>query len=571
MATATTDSSPGAWLARQASGRLRTTLAVFAAAEALLVLLQAGFIAALCHRVIVDGQAPGVELTGALLATLLIRAAVIAGRGWVAADASARIRVDLRRRVLDALRRAGPVGAPPTGRVMAAFDDQVEKLDPFYARFLPQQFGAAVIPLAILVAVFVVDWIAGVFLLFSAPLIPVFMVLIGWGAETRARQQVDALGRLGGWFMDRLRGAATLRRFGAEVETALAVEQRTDELRRASMSVLRLAFLSSAVLEFFASVAIAAVAIYIGMGLLGFLTFGPAGDLTLASGLFVLLLAPEYFAPLRALSQGWHDRADARAAVDELDRLLRLPARNVADSEKTASSAGSRRCAASACSVRIRGLRFAHAGRSVLFDGLDFDLAAGERAMLVGPSGGGKSTLIDLLAGFLSPTAGRIELDGTSVRHWADTERAAHVAWLGQRPTLFAGSLYDNIALGWREADRTDVEAIAETAGVMSFARTLPGGLDVAVGEGGHRLSGGQLQRVALARALLRPRGLILLDEPTAHLDPEGEADVLDALERLLAVRPATVLVASHRAGVLRHADRVFRVDDGRLNEEPTG
>lgn len=577
---ATTDAPTGAWLNEQAPGWLRPSMIGLALAEAALILGQAGAIAAVVHEVVVAKRTPEWLLAGGLLAVLLLRAALIGVRGALAADASAGIRIGLRRRLLESLLRSGPAQAPPTGRVLAAFDDQIEKLDAFYARFLPQQFAAAIVPIVLVAAVLAVDWVAGLFLLLSAPLIPAFMVLVGWGAESRARAQVEALGRLGGWFLDRLRGAATLKRFDAERATQDQVDERTDALRRASMRVLQLAFLSSAVLEFFASVAIAAIAIYVGMGLLGFLDFGPAADLTLAGGLFVLLLAPEFFAPLRALSQGWHDRADARAAVAEVARMIGSdspvapPAdRSSAPGPEARPSPATRgsRTAARAASVRIRAVSFAHPGRPMLFEGLDLDVARGERIVLTGPSGGGKSTLIDLLAGFLHPASGRIEIDGKDCAPWSELERSAHVAWLGQRPTLFPGTLYDNIALGCADASRNEVEAIAESAGVMEFAGRLPDGLDSAVGDRAERLSGGQLQRVALARALLRPRPVLLLDEPTAHLDRHGEQRVLDALSMLLEARDATVIAASHRAGLIDRADRVLRVEQGRVVEAQAG
>ena len=397
-------------------------------------------------------------------------------------------------------------------------------------------------------------------LLLTAPLIPMFMVIIGIGAERQSREQFRSLARLGGWFLDQVHGAATIRLFRAEARVGDQVRTRTHALRKQTMRVLRLAFLSSAVLEFFSAVAIATLAIYIGLGLLGFLTFGPAPALTLQSGLFLLLLAPEFFQPLRALSQGWHDRADATAAAGEIRALLELPpARPSADATFDPPAPGQ-------CRIELRAVEFAYPGHAPLFRGLDFEVLAGERVVLVGPSGGGKSSLISLLAGFAEPSAGAVLLDGQPLTRFGDAALRAHVAWLGQHAVLFAGTIAENIALGWDRATRAQIESIAQRARVMEFARRLPDGLDSPVGENGYGLSGGQIQRVALARALLRPRPLILLDEPTASLDPASEALVLEALGDLLAERSATVICASHRAATMAWADRVVTLEGGKLS-----
>lgn len=565
MADTSTDGAvaidAGAWLKQREPGWLTPGLTGMALTEAALIVAQAWLIAQVAAGVFIDDLAldPLMPSLYALLAVLLLRAVLTGARPFLAARASVGIRRDLRAELLDAIARSGPVRMGSVGALLPAFDEQVEALDGYYSRFVPQRLAASIVPLVLLGFVFAHDWVAGLLLLFAAPLIPLFMALVGMGAEQLARAQFRSMARLGGWFLDRIQGAATLRLFGAEAAATREVATRTDELRKETMRVLRLAFLSSATLEFFSSVAIASVAIYIGLGLVGSLSFGPASELTLASGLFVLLLAPEFFQPLRSLSQGWHDKADARAAVSEARAIIdRPPARPDADENFVPA-------APRACRVSVRGLGFGYPERGRLFDGLDLDIEPGQRVALVGASGCGKSTLISLLAGFLHPEDGTLLLDGRPLTRFAQPALTAHVAWLGQRPRLLPGTIAENIALGSQKADRAAIERIAEGARVLEFAERLPDGLDTRVGEGGAGLSGGQAQRVALARALLEPKPLVLLDEPTAALDPAAESEVLQALGDLLAERRSTVLLATHRTAAVAWTQRIVEMRDGRI------
>lgn len=550
-----------AWLNRQAPNWLVPGTTLLSLVDAGIVIAQAWLIAVLAVGAFIEQQPPASLMSSMwlLLAVLVLRALSGGVRQLLAGRASARVRRDVRGRLLGRFETTGPARLPPDGEVIAAFDEQVEAFDAFYSRFVPQRISATVVPPVILLFAFSTDWLAGLLLLLTAPLIPFFMILIGIGAEKLAREQFRSMARLGGWFLDQVQGAATIRLFRAEDRARRQVERRTHALRRETMRVLRLAFLSSAVLEFFSAVAIASLAIYIGLGLLGYLTFGPAPDLTLQSGLFVLLLAPEFFQPLRALSQGWHDRADASAAAGEVRRLLALPP------ARPRAEPGFAPEAPRQCTVELRGLSFAHPGRELLLHELDLEIEAGLKIVLVGPSGSGKSSLISLLAGFAEPSSGEILLDGQPLGRLSDAALRDHVAWLGQRPVLFAGTIAENIALGWDSATREQIERIADQSGVGEFAARLPDGLDSPVGENGYGLSGGQAQRVALARAMIRPRPLVLLDEPTASLDGESESMVLQALESLLTDRSATVICAAHRAATMAWADRILSIDQGRL------
>jgi ATP-binding cassette subfamily C protein CydD len=557
--------APGAWLSGQVPGWYRPSLTALALVETAAIAAAGWQLASVASAVFAEARAAA-TLNAAmlwLLAALVLRAAVAGFRRWVIAEVSIEVRQRIRREVLEAVAAADPRSGPSSGEMVPLIDEQVETLDRYFAGDVPLRINALVVPLCILVLVFANDWLAGLLLALSAPLIPLFMALVGMGAEQAAREQQGRLSALSGWFLDRIRGAATLRLFRAEQRTLEDVQRRTEELRGSTMKVLRLAFLSSAVMEFFAAIAIATVAIYVGLGLFGAIHFGPADQLTLQSGLFILLLAPEFFQPLRALSQAWHDRSDARAASAAiLDALALPPAR-------PAARTGLDRKPGRSAAIELRGVGFGYPGRAPLFGDLNLEIASGERVVLVGPSGGGKSTLIALLAGFIEPQNGDIRIDGTRLASLTARARAAHVAWLGQQPWLFRASISENIRFGAPDADPARLHDIAETAGILQFSRALPDGLASAVGEGGHGLSGGQAQRVALARALLRPKPLILLDEPTASLDPDSESDVLEALSRLLETSSATVVCASHRPGLIQWADRVLEVEGGRVRERP--
>jgi ATP-binding cassette subfamily C protein CydD len=521
------------------------------------VLAQAWLLAWLLSAAIVDGAAPATlapPLAGLLIAFNL-RALIGGARGTLAARASGTVRQALRGDLFTRMVDAGPLlkGRRGTGALSTVLIEQVETLDPFYARFMPQMITVRVVPVVILVAVTWADWLAGLLLLLSAPLIPGFMILIGWGAEQVSREQQAALARLGGIFFDRLRGLDVLRRFGAEQREARRIADFSEDFRARTMQVLRVAFLSSAVLEFFSSVAIAMLAIYIGFGLLGFVTLGPAEHLTLFSGLFVLLLAPEFYNPLRTLAQAWHDRAGALAAARSIREVLAVPA---ARPEPAAPAA---RVPQGACAVRVQGVELALPGRPALFQGLSLVAAAAEKLVIYGPSGCGKSTLLGIIGGFLAPDAGAVDYDEVPVAALTRRQLSALRGYLGQQPFLFAGSIRDNITLGQSVDDAAMARAVA-LAGLESFLATLPGGLDTPLGQDGLGVSGGQARRIALARVLLRPRPLLLLDEPTASLDAATEQRFWADLDRALAVQPMTVICASHSPLALAWGDRAVQI-----------
>jgi ATP-binding cassette subfamily C protein CydD len=558
----------GRWLNRLAAADrplLATVLGLPLLAGALLV-AQAMVLARLLHQAIVEGAATATLLPQlAVLATILVIRIALGGLGEVAAvhfgeAIKARLRAAL---VADLLRRPPTwTAAKSSGALSSTVLEQVEALDGYFTRYLPAMVQAAILPIGFAAIAFSVDWIVGLLFLISAPLIPVFMALAGWGAEAASRSQAAALNRLSGRFADRLRGLVTLKLFGQDAAETARVRLASEELRVRTMRVMRIAFLSSAVLEFFAALGVAGVALYVGLTFLDLVNVHGT-ELTLAAGMFLLLMAPEVYQPLRLLAAHYHDRASARAAVAEIERELDVLPEAVTPAAVAAVAAGA---AAGAATLELRSVTLADpTGRPVLA-AAELRLEPGVRIAILGASGIGKSTLLEAVAG-LRGFSGEIRIDGWELADIAEPELRRRVAMLGQRPRLFAGSIADNIRLGRRDADHASVRQAAQLARVTDFADALPEGLATPLGEDGLGLSGGEIQRIALARIYLRDPGLVLLDEPTAHLDTATEALVLDGLAAFADGR--TLVVATHSRAVAARMDKVFRIAGGRLLPAP--
>ena len=541
-------------LGRDAALPLRgaSTCAVLAGA---LLVPQAALIALCIQRVFVAGESVAAQSPwlAALLAVLVARALLAwAGRRW-ADQAVERIRIALRARLARAVVSRGPAWtrSQQSGALAEHLGTHVDAVEGYYGGFVPVRAEVVGVPLAILLAVFLVDRTVGLILLLTMPLVPVFMMLVGWGAEAASRRQLQALARMGGHFADRLRGLGLIRVYGRGEAELQGIRAAAEELRVRSLRVLRIAFLSSAVLEFFASLSVAMIALYLGLSYLGMLDLRSA-PLTLGAGVFCLLLAPEFYAPLRRLATHYHDRAGARAAMDELATLLDTP-------EHSSSEPIPPLNAPLAPLVVARGVTVRHVGatRDAL-QAADIALHRGQRVALVGPSGGGKSTLLDVLADLMPPTAGELIRTG-----------GQRIGYAPQRPFLFAGSLRDNLRMARPEAGDEELRAAAEAAQVLRFADRLPDGLDTVIGERGFGLSGGEARRVALARVFLRSPDLLLLDEPTAFLDPDTEAAVLQAIVRFAEGR--CVVMATHSAAAMAAMTTVWHMRDGRLSTTEDG
>ena len=530
---------------------------------------------------------------------------VVAGllRAWLDAWSSTRMfesaRSHLtlwRERAITSLSARSPLDRSRlhAGTAASVLAEQAEAILPWLTRYHGAMWRVRLMPLVILLPVAWYSWAAATVLITAAPLIPLFMVLVGWRARAASEAQWLQMSSMNAFLLDRLRGLPTLRALGSVQATARRLRASAEDLRQRTMKVLRIAFLSSAVLELFSALGVAMVAAYVGFHLLGYLEFGAwGGRLTLGEGLFILLLAPSFFEPLRELAAVWHDRAAGVAAMDALERLTgnglplldEAPAVRPADTEEPAMdplpSARHDRPASDAVKpasvkaasvkpasvdpastprpapgVRLTDLAFAFPGETPVFQGFSLEVRPGEHMALVGGSGTGKTVLMSLLAGLLVPRSGRIEIDGQTLA--SDTVRPLRerMAWMGQRAHVFAAPVRDNIALGRPSVDDERVRQAITTARLDTVAQAHPG---ISLGEGGTGLSGGEAARLALARLMAAPEAdLLLADEPTAHLDSETADQVAESLVTL--ARGRTLIVATHDPRLAARMNRIVQL-----------
>jgi ATP-binding cassette subfamily C protein CydD len=485
----------------------------------------------------------------------ILRAALDAAGGRLAFQAARRELTAHRSAATAALALRSPLDSarPASGLAASMLGEQAEAIVPYFQRFRPARLKASVVPLVMFVCILPISWVAAVILALCAPLIPIFMALIGWRAKAASEKQLAETGGINAFLLDRLRGLATIRALGAVDATALRLRGDAESLRVRTMAVLRIAFLSSAVLEFFSALGVAAMAVYVGFSLLGSIDIGTwDGRLTLTQGLFILLLAPAFFEPLRELSAVWHDRAAGEAALAAL--------KDLASSQQTIlGGSDAKPCISTGpASVEIQGLVFRHgAERRAVVDHFDLSVAPGEHIALWGASGSGKTTILSLIAGLAPNEAGVIRVGGVPLRDDTADGLRRRMAWIGQSPRVFAGSVIGNIALG-----RTGIDghAVANALRNVALGEVFTAERVAAVGEGGLGLSGGEALRLALARMMVGEHAdIILADEPTAHLDAQTAAAVTDAL--LALAKGRVLIVATHDPVLAGRLGRVVRLD----------
>ena len=524
----------------------------------------------------------------AIVAAAALRATAVWAQEVVAHRFSASIRRAVRDRLLRHVLALGPrfASGERAGELANTLLGGVDALDPYLAQYLPQARLAVLVPLLVWTAVLRVDPLSALVLLLTFPLVPLFMWLVAGAAEVRARRQWVTLSRLAARFLDAVQGLATLKAFGRAEDEADTIARASERHREVTMGVLRVAFASAFALEALATLGTAVVAVQVGLRLL----YARVG---FREALFVLVLAPEFYRPLRALGTAFHAGMAGKEAAARVVEVLDMPGPLAApgvefqDPERTAN--GRQEGAASQGGVRAGGrvgtrhlevptrsvsiafeeVRFAHdAGSLPALDGFSLALPAGATVALVGPSGAGKTTVAHLLLRFLEPSGGCITVDGAPLGDLVPEEWRSRVAWVPQRPRLFRGTIRENVALALPGAPEAALAEAAARSRLEAVVRALPRGWDTPVGEGGERLSGGEAQRVALARAFLKDAPVLVLDEPTAHLDPESEFAVVEAVAELR--RGRTVLLIAHRLATVAASDRIALVARGRVVEQGT-
>ncbi|MDI9832412.1 thiol reductant ABC exporter subunit CydD [Streptomyces sp. KAU_LT] len=509
-----------------------------------LVIAQAMLIAEIVVGAFQDGlSASDLRTPLALLVAVAVGRAVVAWLTELAAHrASAAVKSELRGRLLERAAELGPgrLGGQRTGALVALATRGVDALDDYFSRYLPQLGLAVVVPVAVLARIVTEDWVSAAIIVGTLPLIPVFMMLIGWATQSRMDRQWQLLSRLSGHFLDVVAGLPTLKVFGRAKAQAESIRRITGEYRRATMRTLRIAFISSFALELLSTLSVALVAVSIGMRLVH-------GEMSLYDGLVVLVLAPEAYLPLRQVGTQYHAAAEGLSAAEEIFEVLETPAPATGGAEVPPGA------------VTFDGVRVRYPGRSAdAVSGASFTIEPGETVALVGPSGAGKSTLLNVLLGFVRPTEGRVLVGGADLTGLDPAQWHARIAWVPQRPHLYAGTVAENVRLARPDADDDAVRQALRDAGALEFVDALPQGAATPLGEDGAGLSAGQRQRLALARAFLADRPVLLLDEPTAALDGATEAEVVEAVRRLAVGR--TVLLVVHRPALLGVADRVVRL-----------
>lgn len=487
-------------------------------------------------------------------------------------EAAIRMKENLRERFLNQLLGLGPVytRGERAGELLNTAVEGIEALDEYFSRYIPQLALAVFIPLLIMGFVFPKDYTSGIILLLTGPLIPFFMILIRNLAEKRSLKQWQSMSRMSAHFLDMLQGLTTLKVFGRSKDQAKVIGRVSEAFRKATMGVLKIAFLSAFVLEFMAMISTALIAVTLGLRLVN-------GTIAYSEALFLLILAPEFYLPLRTLGSQFHARLSGENAAKRIFEVLELEREISCHKEEAGANGKEQRKRAQIKSqddaknkesflfFEHVNLRYEQDSETVLND-LSFEVSSGERIALVGPSGAGKSSILQILLRFIEPTRGEVLVNGASLCRIPGDLWREEISYVSQKPYLFAGSILDNLRFGRTSASIEEVMEASQQALAHEFILELPRGYGTLIGEGGARLSGGQAQHLAIARAFLKDSQLLLLDEVTSGLDAESERGMISALEKLCKGR--TVIFTTHRMNTVLQADRIIVLDQGGILEQ---
>ncbi|OOF36375.1 heme ABC transporter permease/ATP-binding protein CydD [Rodentibacter heidelbergensis] len=532
-----------------------------ATVSSLILVIQTYCLALLLDKLIMQ-NVPSGELIPyfiGLVLCFMLRAIILWAREKVGFESGRQLRRHIRQKILDKIHLVGPatINQKPAGSWASIMLEQVENLHNFYARFLPQERLSVIVPIVILIAVFPLNWAAGLILMLTAPLVPLFMILVGIAAADSNQKNMATLSRLSAQFLDRLRGLETLRLFNRTLEQTQHIKKTTEDFRETTMDVLKIAFLSSAVLEFFTSISIALMAVYFGFSYLGQIEFGTYHtSLTLFTGFFCLILAPEFYQPLRDLGTYYHDRAAGIGAADAIVDFLETDYLTTHQQDKSIPTE-------SAVEIRAKNLVVLSTQGIPLTKPLSFHIPANHNVALVGQSGAGKTSLMNVLLGFL-PYEGSLKINGQELRESNLTQWRKNIAWVGQNPLLLQGTIKENLLLGNIQANDEEIDHALQLAQAKTFTDKL--GLNYEIKDGGLGISVGQAQRLAITRALLRKGKLLLLDEPTASLDAQSENLVLQALNDISCYQ--TTLMITHRIEDLKQCDQIFVMQKGEILQQ---
>ncbi|HHE3575564.1 heme ABC transporter permease/ATP-binding protein CydD [Pasteurella multocida] len=550
------------WSQQKPIRRLLNLNIMLASVSSVILVINTYFLANLLHHLIMLNTARH-ELLPSFIGLVIgfaLRAIILWVREQIGFKCGRILRNILRQKLLDKIHQVGPatINNKPAGSWATIMLEQVENLHNYYARYLPQQALSAIVPVVILIAIFPLNWAAGLVLMITAPLIPIFMILVGIAAADSSQKNMATLAKLSGQFLDRLRGLETLRLFNCTEEQTQHIEKNTEDFRETTMDVLKMAFLSSAVLEFFTSISIALMAVYFGFSYLGELNFGTYdAPLTLFVGFFCLILAPEFYQPLRDLGTYYHDRAAGIGAADVIVDFLEA-------NHTTAQSAAQQNPhIESTVEICAENLVILSPQGKPLTQALNFSLLAGSHTAIVGQSGAGKTSLFNAILGFLA-YQGSLKINDVELKEMNITQWRKHIAWVGQNPLLLQGSIKENLLLGDIEATDAQIDQALCLAQAKEFTDKL--GLNSEIKDGGLGVSVGQAQRLAIARALLRQGHLLLLDEPTASLDAQSENLVLQALQHMS--QQQTTLMITHRIEDLKQCDTILVMQQGAIVQQ---